>query len=461
MDPLAHRYSLYTCIAALIVLAPAFASAQDEEQPAPAEIEAVVDEEVEEDAQDEGEDEDEFECPEAEEGEEYEDADARCLKLERVEVDDTADIDTDSSIDTAEADQRITLSGDFRPLANYLDRYNRADEKLTESSVQARVRMRSWARFSDLIGVGARIAGRCSSDDCNLEWVNDLAAPTQNGLAHGQFTFDELFVHFFRTNSFDLTVGRQQTRMVLRGGVFSRSLDRNNSNNTNVTWTDGAHFTLRQRRGWDAHVIIDHNSEEGSGSVRRGELDFTPSSSRTSYWIGAENRVPVGPIVQRSVSITYLPSALMVDGEVDGRREDYIGYVGRMAFRWPLQTDGPFFRGGFEMGYAPNVPTPDGAGLSSSVDRTAWNVTASIMDIRPRHNIGIFYSHTGAGWLISPNFVHNEESFEIRYQWRPRNRPAFDIRVRWREDLEQQLTAVRKRQRFDAFARVTWQFDLN
>ena len=65
-----------------------------------------------------------------------------------------------------------------------------------------------------------------------------------------------------------------------------------------------------------------------------------------------------------------------------------------------------------------------------------------------------------AGWLLSPNFRPNEQLAEVRYQWRPRDWPAIDVRVRWREDLEQQTTAVQKRERFDAFLRFTWQFDL-
>lgn len=448
MNPLAYHILLLQLLAVTLLLAMGPVFAQGEEPP-----EAAM-------ALDSAEEAAEFVCPEAEDDEAEEATDERCLELERVEVDDTADIDTDSTIDTGGAEKGLVFSGDFRPLIDHLDRTNRSDEEFTETIGQARVRLKGAARFTDLIGIGARIAGRCSTDECDLEWVNDRSLPQQNGLQDGQFTFDEAYVHFFQTDRFDLTLGRQQTRMVLRGGVFSRSLDRNNSNNTNITWTDGAHFALREWGGWDTHIIVDHNAAEGSGSVRRGQLDFTPGSARTSYFASTENQVPLGAIVQRSVSVTYLPNALMVDGEIDGRRDSYIGVVGRLAFRWPLQTSGPFFRGGFEVGYAPNVPTSEGANLEDDVDGLAWNVTASIMDFRPRHNIGVSYSHTGAGWLLSPNFAHNEESFEIRYQWRRRNRPAIDFRIRWREDIEQQITAVRKRERLDAFLRLTWQFDL-
>jgi hypothetical protein len=80
------------------------------------------------------------------------------------------------------------------------------------------------------------------------------------------------------------------------------------------------------------------------------------------------------------------------------------------------------------------------------------------MDFKPAHSIGVNFGQTGAGWFLSPNFADNEQAFEIRYVWRPRNFPSVDARIRWREDIEQQTDAVRKRERLDAFLRLTWQF---
>jgi hypothetical protein len=48
----------------------------------------------------------------------------------------------------------------------------------------------------------------------------------------------------------------------------------------------------------------------------------------------------------------------------------------------------------------------------------------------------------------------------VRYVWRPKNFPTIDARIRWREDIEQEIASLRKREVFDAFLRVTWQFDL-
>lgn len=85
-------------------------------------------------------------------------------------------------------------------------------------------------------------------------------------------------------------------------------------------------------------------------------------------------------------------------------------------------------------------------------------VVASVMDFVEGHSIGLNYARTEAGWLLSPNFRPNEELAEVRYQWRPRRPPTFEARVRWREDLEKLSGAARRRDDFDVFVRLTWQF---
>jgi hypothetical protein len=62
--------------------------------------------------------------------------------------------------------------------------------------------------------------------------------PGPNGLRSGQFTFDELYLHWFREGKgrFDILLGRQQTRFALRGGIYFKSLDRNDSNRTRISF---------------------------------------------------------------------------------------------------------------------------------------------------------------------------------------------------------------------------------
>ena len=121
------------------------------------------------------------------------------------------------------------------------------------------------------------------------EFVMEQASSAVNGLKGGQFTFDELYLHWFRTEQGAFAFGRLQTRFVLRGGVYAKSLDRNDSNNVNVTWTDGFHGSYRAENGWHSHLIVQRNAAEGTGSIRRGQLDFDDSKARNTYFLGFEN----------------------------------------------------------------------------------------------------------------------------------------------------------------------------
>jgi len=164
--------------------------------------------------------------------------------------------------------------------------------------------------------------------------------PALGSVDDGQITIDSLFLHWFRGDRFDVAVGRMETKFVARGGVYAKSLDRNNSNNLRVNWTDGIHSTFKASNGWDSHFIVQYNPEDGSGSVSRAPLDFSGSKSRISYFAGFENLRATRTLIQRALDITYMPSSLRVDGLTAGPVEDYWGIVARAASRWPVRSEG-------------------------------------------------------------------------------------------------------------------------
>lgn len=382
--------------------------------------------------------------------------------------DDTAEIDTDSSIEDAVEEKGLKISADFRPIFDYFDLGERGGSTDDEVRLGGRLRIRGDWGITENFHFVSRIAGTCFTNDCDLEFVFESSTPANNGLAGGQFTFDELFLHWFHKNKFDIAVGRLQTRFVLRGGVFSKSLDRNNSNNVNVNWTDGIQTTYTTSKGWVSSFILQRNDDDGTGSITHRPLDFDDGMAHNTFFLGFENIRSWGPIVQRSFDISYLPSSLLKDGTPNARRVDYWGLVGRLALRWPQRSAGPRLRAGVEIGYAPETQTKVSGGLGSSgnADGFALDMVVSIMDFLPDHSIGIDYARTGAGWLLSPQFRPNEELFEIRYQWRPRRMrlwrtkrsPLLEARVRWREDLEQPVGTIQKRNEFDFYLRLTWEF---
>jgi hypothetical protein len=174
---------------------------------------------------------------------------------------------------------------------------------------------------SDGLRVGARVAGICSTRECEPNFTLDSSIPSPTGMREGDITIDTLFVHRFRNERFDLVAGQLQTKFVSRGGVYAKSLDRNDSNNTRVNWTDGFHGTYRANNGWVAHGILQYNSRSGPSNVRRDPLDFSSRGSRVSYYFGAENVEQRGVLLQRGIGISYLPQSLMTDGTRDGRIE--------------------------------------------------------------------------------------------------------------------------------------------
>jgi len=265
-------------------------------------------------------------------------------------------------------------------------------------------------------------------------------------------------LHLCRSERFDLALGRLQTKFVARGGVFAKSLDRNDSHNARVNWTDGAHGTLRARNGWVGHLILQHNSACGPSNIRRG---FEDDDSRVTGFVALENVTPKGVLVQRGIDISYLPKSLLKDGDQSGRIEDYWGLVARAAVRWPQRAEGRRLRFSAELGYAPETPTESAVDLGSGdgdVDGVAVTLTASVMDYLPNHSLGLNFGRLDAGWLLSPQYRENEALDEIRYQWRRSRQLAFDLRARWRKELDQLTTAARTREDFDIFLRLTWGF---
>jgi hypothetical protein len=111
-----------------------------------------------------------------------------------------------------------------------------------------------------------------------------------------------------------------------------------------------------------------------------------------------------------------------------------------------------------ELGYAPETQTKAAAGIAGDGDvgGVAWNFVLSLMEFKPNHSIGLNYGEVEAGWLLSPQFRQNESLVELRYQWRRNRKLAFDFRIRKRKELEQLVSADRKREEFDFFIRFTW-----
>lgn len=373
------------------------------------------------------------------------------------------DIDVQDSTDDAEEKRGFAVDGDLR--LSYVTSGEDFEDAIAGDSnlLRLRWRLRSvWGVTEKLRGV-ARLAGICSTEDCSHEFIMQPNIPTTTGLSDGQFTIDELFLQWFRTEKFNLAVGRMATKFVARGGVYAKSLDRNDSNNQRVNWTDGVLATYQAQNGWKSSMVLQYNSAAGPSNVRHYPLDFSDDRSRVTTFLAFENvlsRDSGEYIVQRALDISYLPSSLLKNGTADGLVEDYWAFVARGAARWPARAKGSRLRFSSELGYAPVTQTKTAAGFAGAgeVNGLAWNVTASIMEFLPKHSIGINYARTEAGWLISPQYSDNEELFEVRYMWRPTATLTLDVRGRLRYELRQTITGDSDSDPFDFYARLSWSF---
>jgi len=375
---------------------------------------------------------------------------------------DELSIDVEHSIGNAVERRGLSFDGDLR-IGDIFVGDDIDDVRLGEAeAIRARWRIRStWGITERFRGV-LRIAGLCSTSDCDPDFVVQSYIPTGSSMKDGQITIDEFFLQAFRSDRFNVALGRMQAKFVARGGVFSKSLDQNDSNNLRVNWTDGLHSTFKASNGWESHMVLQYNSEDGPSTVRRDPLDFSDSGSRVSYLFGFENLQEKRRLVQRALDVNYFPSSLLINGQADGRLEDYWAIVARLAARWPARSESWRIRLSGEAGYAPNTPTRTATGIvgAGSADGLAWNITASVMDFVPHHSIGINYAQTGAGWLVSPQYTNNQRLIEIRYVWRPTDRLTLDIRGRRREELQQRIIEDPDRDRFDFYIRFTWGFNI-
>jgi len=356
----------------------------------------------------------------------------------------------------------FSLVGDVRTGFYTLDRDDRDGSTSEKDEWRLRLRAGLQATFSDSLSARVRFAGRYSTHrsaaDPEFELYSSGISPGSDGLKMGQSTFDEMWLNYVR-GPWSLRVGRMQTKLELVG-VAKKSLDRNDSPNTDIAWTDGLYFKHKSSNGWNTHAIVQYNPEEGATQVRREPLSFADSGSRVNYFLAYEKTDKKATIVQRSLDVTYLPSALQSDGNATGNIDDYLAFVGRFAAQWPMGESGMKFLLAGELGYAPNTPNNSALKLGNSGDAggNATQVTFNFIDIVPRHSVGVVVGKVEGGWLLSPDFKNNQHLYETRYRWNIAKKQRIEIRLRYRTDIKQRTDKLEKREDKDLYARYTYKF---
>lgn len=352
----------------------------------------------------------------------------------------------------------LSAYGDIRAGYFHLRRNDRDDSTNTDSDWRIRLRPGLKWQPSEQWTFAARFAGRFSSDQDGTRFTMDPYNGGASGLDLGESTLDELYMDYqMGKNSY--RIGRFQTSYSLKG-IAPKSLDRADSSNTEITWTDGVSWTHQQDSGWKSRLIVEHNHRRGPSNIRHPPIGFEDSDSRWSGFATIENTEPWGAFVQRGLSVTWLPDALYTDGIGFDRHENYWTVTARAALQWPIADTGSDLQIGVEGGYAPNTPRNLALNLpgTGDSDGTAWQISLNWLNFAPDHGIGLIAGRAEAGWLISPDYAPNQDLLEIRYQWKVDAIQTFEVRVRQRKEVDRLITADERRKDLDFHLHYTVQF---
>jgi hypothetical protein len=356
--------------------------------------------------------------------------------------------------------EALKFFGDMRGGRYASEREARDGTETDEDDFRVRLRLGAEAALGERWRLRGRLAGRYSTDQDRSRFWLKAWAPTRTGLELGDTTIDELYLAYAPPGAdWSLRIGRFQGKFELNG-IAAKSLDRNDSPNVDVTWTDGLHWQYRVAPAWTSHLILQHNVSSGTGTTARAPLSFSDDSSRVTVFTGLESNVAWGPVKQRMVALTWMPDTLAPAGTSDPRREHYLALTGRASAEWPLGNEGLRLRFGAELGWAPNTPerTAINSGTSGDADGRAAQFSMDALEFFKGHGIGFVYGRAGGGWLLSPDFRNNDRLLEVRYQWRFAEKWSMEARVRRREELEVPVGTLQARIDDDVYVRLTGKF---
>lgn len=353
---------------------------------------------------------------------------------------------------------------DVRP--GYYASWSRERDGTSAETHDLRARARLGVRWtaSSALTFRGRLAGRLSTDQDALRFYVRDHAPT-GGLRKGEATVDELYIRWTPSERLDIRAGRMQTRFEMVG-VARKSLDRNDSPSTDVTWTDGVHAAAALAGGWRPQLILQRNGSRGPTNVIRSPLDVTGSGSRVTIVAAVRNHEHAGPWVQRDVDLTYIPGAVpQVDGAgsaAAARRKGYLALVARAGIEPGMGLIGGRVVLAAAIGFAPTTPSRTllgtGAVDDGDGDGLSYQLSANLMNAGGVHSFGVVHLRAGDGWLISPDVPHNSRDWEGRYYWQYAPWGRLDLRLRHRKELRPRLGAEERRRTYDLYVRTTLRF---
>ncbi|MCP1727594.1 hypothetical protein J2T60_001594 [Natronospira proteinivora] len=334
---------------------------------------------------------------------------------------------------------------------------SRTGETSSNENWRTRLRFHAERSLSPTWTARGRIAGVYTNDQDQSSAFLRAHAPTRSGLRPGDTTVDELHLGWQPLGAdWSLRFGRFQSRAGIPV-VPAKGIDRKDSSNVGVSWTDGIEADYRLTDHWQGQTRLHYNHRRGSGSVHRAPLDYSDSGSRIGLTQKLENTQPLGPVVLRRLTLTWEPDSLASYGLDDPRREDYLSLTASGAASWAIGDTGTDFLLAGELGQVRHRPqaTVIGSGDQGRADSSAWQLSANLEQFLPGHRIGVVYGRAGGGWLHSVDYRNNDALFEIRHQYRFNPTWSMESRFRMRRELEIPVDTSSRRTGQDIYIRFT------
>ena len=356
------------------------------------------------------------------------------------------------------------FSGDLRAMYSTSWRDTRSGDSRESDTFGSRLRMRLRRDLNENWRVQGRFATTFEDSGNDAEFYVRPERESATEVEPGTATLDELFVQY-RTDDrkTEFRFGRMQSTFTLPL-ITSKSLDRNQASNINIGWTDGVYLGRQVTNDWKATVTAQFNSHEGNGTLTRGPLDFSDSGSRVSLYSTLESDAEIGPVFMRALTVTWYPDALAFEGVQSARREDYAAATFKMAAGWDVGDAvggaGTRLVVAGSLGQALNMPDKDVLGLPGRGDTNgfAWHLGFDLVELWPRHTVGVIFGEADAGWLISNDYRQNDSLAEFRWSWQVTEPLRIQFRARWRQEQNLRAGALIAQRDRDMRLRATWKF---
>lgn len=352
----------------------------------------------------------------------------------------------------------LSFHGQIRSGYYYIKTRNNTGAISETHEWRTRARLGLTYKLNQQFSFTARLAGRYATAQDKFEFWYQPYSASSSGLRLGQTAFDLFHIEWNDGERWLIQAGRMQHGFQLKG-LVAKGTDRYHSSNVSITWTDVLWARYLIHRDWYIHGIIQYNHKKGSTSFYTPPLNFSDANSRFSFFTALEGKATSGLWYQREISISVIPDVFTNN---NGNMSSYWVITGRLGVNVPLNITFMNMRLTGEVGYAPTTPDMSQLGLSTEVKKTGnafvWQASVNFLNIFDRHNLGFLYGATDPGWLISPSFRNNSNTFEVRHQFRFSRALSTEVRYRIRNQLYMPLDAVVKRKDDDLYARITYRF---